>query len=307
MQRRTWLKSATGAIASRFILSDARAQSSQGFRTFQLLLNDTGEHRATRIVDAFLYDGNICYLARESDDIESLHKIGCTSSTGEFVWRRRLPLGLYRGIGMSEDGNLLIVSVSSLYKGNPPNSVYCVVPGNSNPPQVARLLAVPSISNRDVAFVEGKHFGSVSNGVSMSVTTLESARRGQVPAIYSLSLPAFRSFEILERGGSVLIVNNETAEVGVYDSASGTYSQKTVSGSAMSLAKASIRKNLEGVAMPANSWMNLIMASGVINNSVQFLLAPTRESGHVCVVRCCFHCHWCKSDRFVASAGPVAV
>jgi hypothetical protein len=82
MQRRTWLKSATGAIASHLILSDARAQSSGGLRTFNLLLNDTGEHRSTRIVDAFPHEGNIHYLARESDDIESLYEIGCTSSTG---------------------------------------------------------------------------------------------------------------------------------------------------------------------------------------------------------------------------------
>jgi hypothetical protein len=272
MKRRSFLRAATAAVSGHFMLGAAKAQPIPGSRTFNLLLDDEGEHPARALLDAFEYNGNIYYLARESgEDAESLHKVGCTSSGGQFVWRRRLPLGAYRGIGMSENGDLLTVSISPLYKGNPVNSVYSVVPGDGN--QVTWLSAVPSDgAPRSAAFVKGAHFGSVSSG-GLSMTTLENARRGDAPTRSLLPVPAFRDFDVLEYGEGVLFVDKETAAVdAVRGPVSATYSRTSISGGAVSSARAALEPAKRGV--PANGWVNLIAASGMVNNSLHLFLSP---------------------------------
>jgi hypothetical protein len=259
------------------MLGAARAQSSQGVRTFRLLLKDNGAHAATQIQDAFASDGNIYYLARESAEVDSVYKIGCTSATGDMIWRRRLPYGLYRGIGMSENGDLLLLAITSnRHKDDPVDSVYSVVPGDSNPPQLTWLSAVPSAGEviGSVPFLKGSHFGSVSNGVSLSMTTMGDLLQHHAPTTCALSGPPLRSFDILEYGGSLLTLNKEAAEVGVCGSANVPYSRIPISGTALSAARAALETVNAGLAVPTNTAVNLIAASGVVGGSLHLLILP---------------------------------
>jgi hypothetical protein len=140
-------------------MGDARTQSSSipRPRVFQLLKEDEGNHPATNLRDAFVHGDNIYYLATESRPELSagVWKIGCRTFDGKFVWRHRLPLGVYNGIGMSESGTPLLLSFLA-YQGHPRNSVYSVVDVNTQPPPLEWLTTVPAR-----AFLQGAHFGGV--------------------------------------------------------------------------------------------------------------------------------------------------
>jgi hypothetical protein len=279
VQRRTWLKSVTGALAGHFLLGNVRAQSGPAIRNFKVLPPDEGGHPATQLQDAFAYDGNVYYLAHEAGESgNEIYKVGCTSPAGKMVWRRRLPYGLYNGIGMSPKGSLLLLAIPApgRHKDDPLNSVYSVAPGEGNPPQLTWVAAIPStqIGIGILPFLKGSHFGLVTNGLSLSMTTLNDALRPSPPANYNLPAPPYRAFDILPHGTSVLVVNKETAEVGVCDSASAAYSPIAISGSAVSVAKAALQKSIQASTLGPNATELLIAASGVVGDSLHMLLLP---------------------------------
>jgi len=109
----------------------------------------------------------------------------------------------------------------------------------------------------------------VSNGVWLSVTTPADTVRHAAPASYAIS-PAYRSFDILEQGGNLLILNKATAEVGMCNPANLAYSRTPITGNAVAASKAAL------LPMPvyASSDLLMVAASGMVGNSLHLLLLP---------------------------------
>jgi len=302
MERRTWLKTVAVALANRFVMGEARAQSSSSPRprVFQLLTQDEGEHPATILRDTFVHEDKIYYLATESTHelSASVWKIGCRTFDGKFVWRRRLPLGLYSGIEMSEIDTLLLLSFRA-YQGHPMNSVYSVTGVDTQPPRVEWLTAVPAAGGGPVgamAFLHGAHFGGIFNG-ALSMTTPNDLAKG-IPAA-SLALPGKLpiAFHLLEYAGSLWMVNLATAEVWVFSSAASSVPQFTVSGPAVSTAQNSLSEAVAAQARYPNTAINLIAATGIVGKALHMLLLPFKESLATYA--------WCNQDFSVAGSTTI--
>jgi hypothetical protein len=160
------------------------------------------------------------------------------------VWRRRLPYGINRNIGVAENGNLLLLRLSP-FRTAPANSVYTVAPGDGNPPQLTLLAPVPSTAADEVGkigFLTGAHFGSMANGASFSITTAQDASQSRAPSILVVPGPPLLVYDVLEYNqNSVLVVNRATAEIGVCNAATAVYSQAAISGAAIAAAKSGLQ------------------------------------------------------------------